>query len=242
MAVTKKNPNWTYDETILALNLYFECKRKIPSKSDNRIDALSKLLRSHPFHKDFAKTSETFRNPAGICCKLKQLNNAANSSSKDATTGMWAPPSKMDKQVWEDYGDKIEQVKSLAASIKEKISTLELHPETSEDETFLEGKLIMTVHKERERSPKLRESFLKKRQSLKCDICGYVPNDLPEAYKESVFEIHHIKPLAVSGAQETSHEDLALLCANCHRLIHHAISIRKEQWIDIKKAKTLLKK
>jgi 5-methylcytosine-specific restriction protein A len=64
MAVTHGhgNPKWSRDETILALDLYFQCEGKIPSKSDDRVVELSKLLRNHPLHQDAAKNS-TFRNP-----------------------------------------------------------------------------------------------------------------------------------------------------------------------------------
>lgn len=44
--------------------------------------------------------------------------------------------------------------------------------------------------------------------------CGFnprVPNQL---------EVHHLHPIAGGGERLTSINDLAVLCANCHRLAH----------------------
>ncbi|WP_405847976.1 HNH endonuclease [Streptomyces niveus] len=35
-------------------------------------------------------------------------------------------------------------------------------------------------------------------------------------------EVHHLLPLHVAGPRETRLEDLALLCANCHRMCHRS--------------------
>ena len=74
MAVTHGhgNPKWTRDETILALDLYFDCSGIIPSGSDERVQTLSQLLRALPYH-DRASRKETFRNPDGVAFKLQNL-------------------------------------------------------------------------------------------------------------------------------------------------------------------------
>jgi 5-methylcytosine-specific restriction protein A len=47
MAVTggQGNPDWTREEVALALELYFSVGQKMPSASDKKVIALSKLLR-----------------------------------------------------------------------------------------------------------------------------------------------------------------------------------------------------
>src|SRR5262245_1062151 len=74
MAVTHGHghPNWTRDETILALDLYFDCKGRIPSGSDDRVQALSELLRAFPYHSRAAR-KESFRNADGVAFKLQNL-------------------------------------------------------------------------------------------------------------------------------------------------------------------------
>ncbi len=46
-------------------------------------------------------------------------------------------------------------------------------------------------------------------------------------------EAHHLKPLSESnGKAKTKLKDLAIVCSNCHRIIH-----RKKKMLDIKKLK-----
>ena len=70
------NPDWTRDETILALALYFDCGENVPSKSDPRVQQLSALLRGLPYHAEAAR-KETFRNPDGVGFKLHNLRSVA---------------------------------------------------------------------------------------------------------------------------------------------------------------------
>ena len=57
MAVTKGhgNPKWTRDETILALDLYFDSDGQIPSSNSAEVIELSNLLRSLPYHSEAAR-------------------------------------------------------------------------------------------------------------------------------------------------------------------------------------------
>jgi hypothetical protein len=43
---------------------------------------------------------------------------------------------------------------------------------------------------------------------------------------------HHTVPISEAGKRVTRIRDLALLCANCHGLIHRAIA-RKKRWLSI---------
>lgn len=64
-----RNPKWTRDELILALDLYFRCDPLKTNKSDPEIIALSDLLNSLPIHPQKAEF-EKFRNPNGVYMKL----------------------------------------------------------------------------------------------------------------------------------------------------------------------------
>ncbi|MBD4677824.1 HNH endonuclease, partial [Xanthomonas citri pv. citri] len=48
-------------------------------------------------------------------------------------------------------------------------------------------------------------------------------------------EVHHRVPLHVSGTVMTSLEDLALLCSNCHRMIH-----RRRPWLTVEQLNELV--
>ncbi|MEX0503631.1 HNH endonuclease [Alphaproteobacteria bacterium LSUCC0719] len=91
------------------------------------------------------------------------------------------------------------------------------------DEKLSEGEKTLLSHYRRERRPQLRETKLraveKRYGVLRCECCGTEAESYPSEYRKSIFEVHHKRPLA-EGPSLTGMDDLALLCANCHRAIH----------------------
>jgi 5-methylcytosine-specific restriction protein A len=58
---------------------------------------------------------------------------------------------------------------------------------------------------------------------LICETCDLRDTELPQPIAEACFEIHHRTPLAALKKEtETTLSDLAMLCANCHRMIHRS--------------------
>ncbi|MDM5358816.1 HNH endonuclease [Peribacillus sp. ACCC06369] len=56
--------------------------------------------------------------------------------------------------------------------------------------------------------------------------------DIGEGYIEG----HHTKPISEMGEDEqTKIEDIVLVCANCHRMLH-----RRRPWLSINELKELL--
>lgn len=98
-------------------------------------------------------------------------------------------------------------------------------PPDADDYFAMEGREVLRRHLARERSPYLAE--LKKRESsrstgfLTCEACSLNSATLPKDIGEAAFEVHHRLPLAGTGQNtKTRINDLAILCANCHRMIH----------------------
>jgi 5-methylcytosine-specific restriction protein A len=96
--------------------------------------------------------------------------------------------------------------------------------EEDDDLAANEGRLLIRRHVARERDPRLRrrkiESVLSHGGSLACEACGF---DFEETYGErghGYVECHHLVPLHATGPRSTRLNDLALLCANCHRITH----------------------
>lgn len=93
-----------------------------------------------------------------------------------------------------------------------------------------EGQVLYKLHKIRERDRKIIEAkkskALKEHGELKCEACGF---DFKLKYGklgEGYIECHHLIPLArFETTKETKLEDLALLCSNCHKMIHRDMSI-----------------
>ena len=109
------------------------------------------------------------------------------------------------------------------------------------DEGFLEGKIIERIHKSRERSYKVinlaKERFLEENGCLSCQVCGF---DFEKTYGklgENFIEGHHIIAVSeMSHDHKTRVEDIALVCSNCHRMIH-----KKRPWLKMDELKEILK-
>jgi 5-methylcytosine-specific restriction protein A len=88
-----------------------------------------------------------------------------------------------------------------------------------------EGAAELKEHLVRERDVALAEAkrrdVLKSRGRLACEACGF---NFAVVYGEvgaGFCEVHHLTPLAMrSGNETTSLDDLAILCSNCHSIIH----------------------
>jgi len=96
----------------------------------------------------------------------------------------------------------------------------------SNSKVFREGRVRLVLHKLRERDQGLvREAkriwFDQMGGDIKCYICGF---SFAQQYGElgrEFIEAHHIVPHnLLDGDSEITVDDLAPLCANCHRIIH----------------------
>jgi hypothetical protein len=92
-------------------------------------------------------------------------------------------------------------------------------------ESFPEGAAKRRLHLIRERNQtvvlKAKQLGLKRDPTLKCEVCDF---SFLEEYGEigqGFIEAHHTQPIAtLRPGSKTRIEDIALLCANCHRMIH----------------------
>lgn len=232
------NPHWNRDETILALSLYLTLDGKMPDARDPRVVELSQLLRKSPIHRGAAEANPTFRNPDGVAFKLLNLHHVATGKGLDST-------SRTDKAVWDEFGKRRDEVDRLATFIRAKINEHESDegpPEPADDVEFAEGGLATREHKVRERSRKLRSQVLKpliRSGHLCCEACACKPPTAPIGLEDAIYEVHHLIPLAQTGAKRTRVSDVAVLCANCHRLLHRLIAHHR-RWIGLQELRTVL--
>lgn len=108
---------------------------------------------------------------------------------------------------------------------------------------FQEGALSLRPHLIRERSKKLRPMMLEARLGaglpLTCDCCASRSPWLDDRLEWSSLEIHHVQPLSTQdGSVTTELDDLALLCANCHRAIH-ALMRMCGHWVSVDELRRL---
>lgn len=211
---------WSYDELVLAADLLSRNEWDAIRRSDTRAVELSDLLQSGALHAG-ANLPPNFRSPSSIQRKTYDLATAAPSYEGKRTRG-----GKLDEVVLAQFHEAPEQMQQLAAAIRTALQLGEEIPETevTTETASTEGGLIEYVTTRRERDPALRSKKLAQVRTngiaIACEACDF---DFAEVYGPrgvGYIEVHHVTPLYVSGRTQTTLDDLALLCANCHRMCH----------------------
>ncbi|WP_242343609.1 HNH endonuclease [Anaeromyxobacter terrae] len=108
---------------------------------------------------------------------------------------------------------------TLDAIVDEQVGDLQLAPE---------GRKVLRTHVATERNAANRQRLLQVRAAvgaLRCDACGI---DVGARYGDShaeVLEVHHRIPLSKGPQVPKGTDAFALLCATCHRVVHHGREI-----------------
>jgi len=229
------NPKWTREEIILALDLYFDCKGKVPSASDSRVKELSETLKAFPYH-SLTSRKESFRNADGVAFKLQNLRQIETGQGLSNV-------SVNDKAVWEEFGSDPTRTKAVANLIRTGVEIIhEIRQSLPEYEVFVEGRVVTETHLRRERHPELRKKLIENRKAkgeLRCEVCSIYATSSDPQLAEAIFEAHHVIPLSEGQQRSTKLSDMALVCACCHRQIHKAIALNG-RWLSIKEAKSLI--
>lgn len=90
-----------------------------------------------------------------------------------------------------------------------------------------EGGLRLVSHLRRERKRAVVEAkkaaVLGATGRLSCEVCGFDFSAIYGSIGEGFCEVHHLSPLsAADESVATALADLAVLCSNCHRIIHRS--------------------
>lgn len=223
-----KNPKWHRDELILTLNLYFNLNSNSFTSTNLKIIELSNILKKLPIYSHEQRNSD-FRNANGVNMKLGNFTAIDPNNSGMGLTRC----SKLDKQTFFEFQNKKDDLKKIAEIILETLNHQETvsklyNIENEHNEIIhegFEGEVILKLHKVRERNSNLSNSkkvkVLKETGKLQCEACKF---DFFETYGElgkGYIECHHNKPLSTYDVrQKTTLNDLALVCSNCHKMIH----------------------
>lgn len=110
---------------------------------------------------------------------------------------------------------------------------LALSPPALDEEEYsaAEGEVLLRQHRLRERDralvSKKKEQAFRRDGVLQCEACGFIFGEVYGELGEGFIECHHTTPLAhLRPGQITRLQDLALVCANCHRMLHRNGQIR----------------
>ncbi|WP_336716283.1 HNH endonuclease [Arthrobacter sp. USHLN218] len=233
--------DWTRDEIILACDLVQRNGWKGMNPSHQDIRELSRLLKASPLH-PVQDRDDKFRNPNGVARKTWDIATQHPDYPKKRTKG-----NRLDREVLEDFRMDPQGMRAAAREIRIAIERQEvptlfwLEPEGDDEEGAVEGRLLLARHRRRERDPGLRrkkiEAHQKNGQATVCEVCSFDFGTTYGSRGKDYIEVHHVLPLHVSGETRTKLGDLAMLCANCHRMIH-----RGRQWLTPAELKDLIER
>ncbi len=111
-------------------------------------------------------------------------------------------------------------------------------PDPSDAGPFAEGEMKRRLHLIRERSSGVvrtaKEHRARTDPGLCCEACGFSYTEFYGERGAGFIEAHHIVPLwKLHKGSRTRVEDLALLCANCHRMIHRDPMLTVQELRDL---------
>ncbi len=232
------NPDWTRDEIILACELVADNGWRSLDGNDPRVRELSHLLQTEVI---FAvdRRGPDFRNYAGVARKTADIATRHPDYRGTPTNG-----SRLDREVLAEFLDRPDQMRARAVAIRAALRQEDLPDLGKSDIDFTEmaadeGGVLLRQHLVRERDPKLRQSKIaavrRAGGSISCEVCGF---DFERTYGDrgrDYIECHHRTPLFSSGKTKTTLRDLALICSNCHRMIH-----RTKSWLAPEELKLLV--
>lgn len=220
--VGRRNPDWEWDEIVLACDLVRQNDwRALPAENPQVIE-LSELLQRMTLHPVEARRPD-FRNPNGVGRKTADI-----ATHHPGYTGLPTHGNALDEKVMARFIADPDVMHALAQSIRGLLADGEPADFPREigyeNESEMEGRYLLRWHAYRERNPALRRrkinSVLTQCGTLACEVCGF---DFARTYGErgrGYIECHHVEPLHVGGEAPRTIRDLALLCSNCHRMIH----------------------
>lgn len=227
-----RNPPWSRDEHIVALDFYLSHAPNIPGNTSDEVIELSRSL--NLLQQNIGgETPDKFRNPNGVYMKLMNFRRF----DPDYEGVGLANGNKDEEVVWNLYANDPEKLHKLSEHIlsftkgehlQEKLPEL-----TDEEIESNEGQILSRVHRYRERDSglvrKKKERFLAQNGTLFCECCGFNFSEVYGNHGDGFIECHHTKPVSELDAESTTKiSELALLCANCHRMIH-----RRKPWLSI---------
>jgi 5-methylcytosine-specific restriction protein A len=218
----RRNPDWDWDEIVLACDLVRQNGWKALPAENRQVIELSELLQRMTIHAPEVRRAD-FRNPNGVGRKTADI-----ATHHPGYTGRPTHGNALDEKVMAQFRAEPDVMHATAEAIRNSAAggePADFPREVGyESESEIEGRYLLRWHAYRERNPALRrrkiDSALAHGGSLICEACDF---DFARTYGErgqGYIECHHVEPLHVGGEGPRNIRDLALLCSNCHRMIH----------------------
>ncbi|MFT8781916.1 HNH endonuclease [Acetobacter syzygii] len=234
-----RNPPWSRDELILALDLYYRHDGRDPGDTHPDVIALSARLREMA---DGARLI-TFRNANDVVMKFMNFRSLDPNFTNDGGKGLNSA-NKLDRVVWDEFSGN-RQALSIAAEAIWQGVIVDLDEDILdkiESYEAKEGRVSYRLHKHLELDRKIvalrKTGALEKHGKLECEACGFNFLATYGSRGAGYIEAHHTNPIhAITEGETTKASDLALLCANCHRMIHAS-----KPWLTLAQLRELITK
>lgn len=235
-----RNPTWNRDELIVALDLYIRHAGNPPGKTSAEITELSDLLNRMGAQQG---RQATYRNANGVYLKMMNFRSLDPTYTQAGQKGM-SHRGKGEEGVWNDFAHDPDHLRQVATAIRETVeggAVQIIAPDDDDDTTEgEEGRVLTRVHRARERNRAIvdrkKRAVLQKEGVLRCEACCF---DFEATYGErgrGFIECHHTKPIhTLLPGTKTKLADLALLCSNCHRMVHAA-----RPWLSVPQLRQIM--
>lgn len=107
------------------------------------------------------------------------------------------------------------------------VGTIPTLPDIDQSQSILEGNPRLVAHLRRERNSAIIKSkkdvTIRATGKLCCEACGFDFKEMYGEFGDGFCEVHHLQPLSkADGVVKTELGDLAIVCSNCHRIIHRS--------------------
>jgi 5-methylcytosine-specific restriction protein A len=125
---------------------------------------------------------------------------------------------------WRENGQEVFSLCDVSASYVDDTVLLAYDVDVFEM-SATEGAKRLVTHLLSERDRKIieekKQAVLKAKKRLACEACNFDFSVTYPGIGEEFCEVHHKNEIATGGVRETNLDCLAILCSNCHRMIHH---------------------
>ncbi len=237
-----RNPIWSRDELILALDLYLQHRLSPLGKGSAEVTELSDFLNRMGVALGKPST-ETFRNANGVYMKLMNFRRFDPEYTSDGKVGL-TRGNKDEELVWTEFSGDMLRLGDVVRAIHLAVEANQSGSLNGADESEIveaeEGRVLTRMHRIRERSRSLvdqcKKAALKRHGRLACEACGFDFSVKYGSAGEGLIEAHHTKPVhTLVEGDKTKLEDLALLCANCHRVVHST-----RRWLTVEQVRAAI--
>jgi 5-methylcytosine-specific restriction enzyme A len=232
-----RNPPWRREEVILALDIYRKHGGRDIGIDHPDVVETSALLRGMAKQEGL----ETYRNASGVKMKMMNFRSLDPSYTADGRTGLTGASS-TDRKVWSEFEENPQQLALTAQSIRDGALSKMSDEDAEEVQSYSakEGKVSYRLHRRHERNPAIvaarKRQALQAKGDLNCEACGFSFAAVYGGRGEGFIEAHHTNPVhSMQEGDETTLDDLVLLCSNCHRMVHQS-----KPWLSLDELRALL--